>query len=76
VSESRGAAASYKIQDSGGSPRVAMAAGVVQVSTAPVEKPLRLPVARGRKQKIPHTEGKSWGEAPKTTQGKKKQNTQ
>lgn len=50
MSTSRGAAASYKIKDAGGSPRVAMAAGAVQVSTAPVEKPLRFPLAgtRGR----------------------------
>lgn len=54
VSTSRGAAASYKIKDSGGSPRVAMAAGAVQVSTAPVENPLRLLLGVGEGKNTGH----------------------
>lgn len=38
VSTSRGAAASHRMKESGGSPRAAMAAGAAQLSTAPVEK--------------------------------------
>lgn len=51
VSTSRGAAASYRIKGSGGSPRAATAAGAVQVSTAPVEKPLPLPLEERKKIK-------------------------
>lgn len=53
VSTSRGAAASYRIKGSGGSPRATMAAGAVQVSTAPVEKPLPLPLEERKKLGVP-----------------------
>lgn len=51
VSSSRGAAASDRTTDSGGSPRVAMAAGAAQVCTAPVEKLLRLLLGAGGEEK-------------------------
>ena len=74
ASTSRRAAASYKIQGSGGSPHAAMAVGAVQVSTAPVEKPLLLPLEEGRRGKKTKT-NKQKNNQPTNQKKKKTQKT-